>query len=50
MLSSGQRFVFIKKMEGYTNQEIAGLTGRSVGTSKAQLHRARLLLRKALKR
>ncbi|MBN1592675.1 MAG: sigma-70 family RNA polymerase sigma factor [Candidatus Coatesbacteria bacterium] len=27
ILSEGQRFVFIKKMEGYTNREIADLTG-----------------------
>lgn len=32
-------------VEGYTQAEIAGLMGTSVGTAKAQLHRARHLLR-----
>ena len=35
-------------VEGYTHEEVAGLVGISVGTSKSQLHRARMLLRKAL--
>jgi RNA polymerase sigma-70 factor (ECF subfamily) len=35
-------------VEGYRHREIADLTGLAVGTSKAQLHRARKLLRKAL--
>jgi RNA polymerase sigma-70 factor (ECF subfamily) len=33
---------------GYRHEEIAALTGMAVGTSKAQLHRARRLLRRAL--
>src|SRR5262249_50693992 len=32
-------------IEGYKHEEIAGLLGVTAGTSKAQLHRARTLLR-----
>lgn len=43
------RIVFVlHDVEGYKHHEIADLTGMAVGTSKAQLHRARQLLRKAL--
>jgi RNA polymerase sigma-70 factor (ECF subfamily) len=43
------RTVFVlHDVEGYKHHEIADLTGMAVGTSKAQLHRARRLLRKAL--
>lgn len=35
-------------IEGYRHQEIAHMTGMAVGSSKAQLHRARKLVRKAL--
>jgi RNA polymerase sigma-70 factor (ECF subfamily) len=35
-------------VEGYKHQEIAEMTGIAEGTSKAQLHRARRLLREAL--
>jgi RNA polymerase sigma-70 factor (ECF subfamily) len=37
-------------IEGYRHQEIADLTGMAVGSSKAQLHRARKLVREALER
>jgi RNA polymerase sigma-70 factor (ECF subfamily) len=37
-------------VEGYTHEEIGVLLGITSGGSKAQLHRARLLLRKALTR
>ncbi len=37
-------------IEGYTHAEIAERQGLSPGTSKAQLHRARKLLREALNR
>jgi RNA polymerase sigma factor (sigma-70 family) len=48
-LPEGARTVFVlHDVEGYRHREIAGLTGLAVGTSKAQLHRARKLLRKAL--
>ena len=36
-------------VEGYANEEIAEMTGVSVGTSKSQLHRARKLLREQLR-
>jgi len=49
-LPEGARTVFVlHDVEGYRHKEIAKLTGLAVGTSKAQLHRARKLLRKALK-
>jgi RNA polymerase sigma-70 factor (ECF subfamily) len=35
-------------VEGRTHEEIAQLLGLAPGTSKAQLHRARRLLREAL--
>lgn len=37
-------------IEGYTHEEIAELCGMAVGTAKAQLHRARRLLRERLNR
>lgn len=37
-------------VEGYSHEEIAELTGVSVGTSKSQLHRARMLMREYLER
>ena len=36
-------------VEGYRHKEIAEMTGMAVGSSKAQLHRARRLLREVLK-
>ena len=36
-------------IEGYKHNEIAEMTGMAVGSSKAQLHRARKLLREVLK-
>ncbi len=48
-LPAGARTVFVlHDVEGYRHRDIAELTGLAVGTSKAQLHRARRLLRKAL--
>jgi len=45
------RLVFVLyEIEGYRHDEIAALLGVAEGTCKAQLHRARLLLRKALGR
>jgi len=40
--------VVLHDIEGWRHEEIAGELGMAVGTSKAQLHRARLLLRKLL--
>jgi RNA polymerase sigma-70 factor (ECF subfamily) len=37
-------------VEGYRHEEIASLTGMAVGSSKAQLHRARKLVREALEK
>lgn len=43
------REVFVLfQVEGYSHEEIADLTGMAVGSSKAQLHRARHLLREML--
>ncbi len=50
-LPSGARMVFVlHDVEGYTHEEIATMMGIASGTSKAQLHRARRLLRQALGR
>jgi len=50
-LPPGARAVFVlHDVEGYKHAEIAERTGVATGTSKAQLHRARRLLREALKR
>lgn len=48
-LPEGGRIVYIcHEIEGYTHREIAELLNVAVGTVKAQLHRARRLLRKML--
>jgi RNA polymerase sigma-70 factor, ECF subfamily len=48
-LPDGARAVFVlHDVQGYKHGEIAELLGMAVGTSKAQLHRARRLLREAL--
>jgi RNA polymerase sigma-70 factor (ECF subfamily) len=48
-LPPGARVVYVlHDVEGYTHEEIGEMTGVAAGTSKAQLHRARRLLRKAL--
>ena len=50
-LPPGARKVFVlHDVEGYKHEEIAGMLGITAGGSKAQLHRARLLLREALNR
>jgi RNA polymerase sigma-70 factor, ECF subfamily len=50
-LPAGARKVFVlHDVEGYKHEEIAELMGITSGGSKAQLHRARLLLREALER
>ena len=50
-LPEGARTVFVlHDVEGYRHAEVADALGISVGTSKAQLHRARALLRKKLSR
>ena len=48
-LPKGARAVLVlHDIEGYQHQEIAAATGIAVGTSKAQLHRARKLMREWL--
>jgi RNA polymerase sigma-70 factor (ECF subfamily) len=48
-LPEGARRVFVlHDVEGYRHDEIGELMGIAVGTSKAQLHRARMLLRSHL--
>jgi RNA polymerase sigma-70 factor, ECF subfamily len=50
-LPPGARSVFVlHDVEGYRHEEIARMTGVATGTSKAQLHRARRLLREVLDR
>ena len=49
-LPDGAREIFVlHDVEGYKHQEIATMLGISSGTSKAQLHRARMMLRRHLK-
>jgi RNA polymerase sigma-70 factor (ECF subfamily) len=48
-LPSGARQIFVLyEVEGYPHQEIADMMGISPGTSKSQLHRARMILRNSL--
>ena len=50
-LPDGARQVFVlHDVEGFRHEEIAGMLGVTAGTSKAQLHRARMILRRALSR
>ena len=48
-LPEGAKQIFVLfDVEGYRHEEIAGMMGISVGTSKSQLHRARMILREHL--
>jgi RNA polymerase sigma-70 factor, ECF subfamily len=48
-LPDGAREIFVlHDVEGYKHHEIGSLLGISAGTSKAQLHRARMILRRHL--
>ena len=48
-LPPGYRTVFVlHDVEGYEHEEIANLLGVSIGTSKSQLHKARMRLRELL--
>lgn len=50
-LPRGARRVFtLHDVEGYKHEEIAEMLGVTTGATKAQLHRARMLLREALNR
>lgn len=48
--TEARKTLVLHDIEGYRHGEIARMTGRSLGTCKSQLHRARKLLREALKR
>jgi RNA polymerase sigma factor (sigma-70 family) len=49
-LPDGAREIFVlHDVEGYKHHEIATLLEISAGTSKAQLHRARMMLRRHLR-
>ena len=50
-LPNGYKNVFVlHDVEGYEHEEVARILGCSVGTSKSQLHKARLKLRKLLQK
>ncbi|MDX1622880.1 MAG: RNA polymerase sigma factor, partial [Gemmatimonadota bacterium] len=50
-LPDGARQVFVLyDVQGYRHEEIAGMLGITAGTSRSQLHRARMLLRQRLVR
>ena len=50
-LPEGARHIFVlHDVEGYKHGEIAAMLGITSGTSKAQLHRARMMLRRSLNR
>jgi RNA polymerase sigma-70 factor (ECF subfamily) len=50
-LPDGAREVFVlHDVEGYRHEEIAEMLGLATGTSKSQLHRARMALRRHLER
>jgi RNA polymerase sigma-70 factor (ECF subfamily) len=50
-LPNGYKNVFVlHDVEGFEHEEVARILGCSVGTSKSQLHKARLKLRKLLKK
>jgi RNA polymerase sigma-70 factor, ECF subfamily len=50
-LPAGAREVFVlHDVEGYRHEEIAEMLGLATGTSKSQLHRARMALRRYLER
>lgn len=49
-LPKGAREIFVlHDVEGFKHEEISAMTGLAVGTSKAQLHRARKMLQEALR-
>jgi RNA polymerase sigma-70 factor (ECF subfamily) len=50
-LPPGYRAVFVlHDIEGHEHEEIAKILGVAVGTSKSQLHKARMKLRRLLKK
>jgi len=50
LLPPGYRWAFVlHDIEGYSHEEVSGILGCSAGTSKSQLHKARMRLRRLLK-
>jgi RNA polymerase sigma-70 factor (ECF subfamily) len=50
LLPPGYRWAFVlHDIEGYSHEEVSGILGCSAGTSKSQLHKARMKLRRLLK-
>ena len=50
-LPDGYKNIFLlHDVEGFEHEEVARILGCSVGTSKSQLHKARLKLRKLLQK
>ena len=48
-IPAGARDVFVlHDVEGFKHEEIASMLSINIGTSKSQLHRARMLLRRHL--
>ena len=45
-----RQILVLHDVEGFRHQEIAEMLGVTAGTSKAQLHRARMLMRAYLER
>ncbi len=45
-----RRVLVLRDVEGYKYREVAQMVGVTVGTVKAQIHRARKLLKEALER
>ena len=45
-----RRVLVLRDVEGYKYREVAEIVGVTVGTVKAQIHRARKLLREKLER
>ncbi|MFL6254483.1 MAG: RNA polymerase sigma factor [Pyrinomonadaceae bacterium] len=49
LLPPGYRWAFVlHDIEGYSHEEVSGILGCSAGTSKSQLHKARMKLRRLL--
>ncbi|MEE8147253.1 MAG: sigma-70 family RNA polymerase sigma factor [Longimicrobiales bacterium] len=48
--TKAREVLVLRDIQGYKYDEIAGLTGVSLGTVKAQIHRARALVREALEK
>lgn len=47
--AGAKEVLLLHDVEGFKHEEIAGMLSISVGTSKSQLHRARMMMRKVLR-